>query len=99
VRQGSASVKIWDNQTVLLGKLARQFYDGGKAVPAEPEYFVKTKKSRGQPDAEDSEVLVFITVTMVDEAGNRVHSDDTPPFGGDTVPPQIPTSVVGPLGR
>ena len=105
-RQGSASVKIWDNQTVLLGKLAKHYFDGGQEVAAKPAWFVNnprsqgkvigqvpndivpTGSSHGEPDTEDSEVLVFITVTLVDAAGNRIHSDGTPPFGGDTVPPQ-----------
>jgi len=87
-REGSATVRIWDNQTVLLGKLAKHYIDGDRVVTAEPAYFVKGAKSRGQPAAEDREVLVFITVTLVDAAGNRIHSEGTPPLGGDTIPPQ-----------
>jgi beta-lactamase regulating signal transducer with metallopeptidase domain len=34
------------------------------------------------------ELLVFITATMVDPAGNRVHSDDEMPYAQDGIPPQ-----------
>ena len=88
VRKASAHVKLWDGQTVVLGGLKPRFYDGGKEVSAEPDYFVKTKAARGQPNEQDKELLVFITVTLVDPAGNRMHSDDEMPFAEKSVPPQ-----------
>lgn len=36
----------------------------------------------------DRQVLVLITATIVDPAGNRVHSDDKLPFNPSTIPPQ-----------
>ena len=88
VRQFTAHLNLWDNQTVVLGKLEKHFYDGGKEVSAEPDYFVETKKARGQPDEEDKELLVFITVTLVNPVGNRIHSEDEMPFAKDAIPPQ-----------
>jgi beta-lactamase regulating signal transducer with metallopeptidase domain/Flp pilus assembly secretin CpaC len=86
VLQAHTQVNLWDNQTVVLRKLQQHFYVGGKEVGTEPDYFVKTKKSRGQPD--ETELLVFITVTLVDPAGNRIHSDEEIPFAKDGVLPQ-----------
>jgi beta-lactamase regulating signal transducer with metallopeptidase domain len=88
VQQTSAHVNLWDGQTVVLGKPQQHFYDGDKEVGAQPDYFVKTKKSRGQPDEVDKELLVFITVTLVDPAGDRIHSDEDSPFTKDGIPPQ-----------
>src|SRR6185369_12614188 len=34
------------------------------------------KEVTGQPSVDDKELLVFITVTIIDPAGNRVHADD-----------------------
>jgi hypothetical protein len=79
VQQVHTQVNLWDNQTVVLGKLQQHFYVGGKEIGAEPDYFVETKKSRGQPDVVDKELLVFITMTLVDQAGNRIHSDEEAP--------------------
>ena len=72
------------------GKAAKTFYDGGKEVSAEPSYFVKTKEAKGQPNLENKEVLVFMTVNLVDSAGNRIHSDDEMPFAQHGIPPQPP---------
>ncbi|HTV63058.1 MAG TPA: M56 family metallopeptidase [Verrucomicrobiae bacterium] len=72
VQKASAELKIADGQTVVL-KLQKQFYESGTELSAEPEYFMKDKTGA---DEEDKEVLVFITVTLVDSAGNRIHTDD-----------------------
>jgi hypothetical protein len=34
--------------------------------------------------------MIFVTATIVDPAGNRVHSDDDLPFAQTAVPPQPP---------
>jgi hypothetical protein len=34
--------------------------------------------------------MIFVTATIVDPAGNRVHSDDELPFAQSTIPPQQP---------
>jgi len=88
VRQASAHVKLWDGQTVVLGGLKKYFYVNGKSVSAEPDYFLRTKATRGQSDEENKEVLAFITVTLVDPAGNRIHSDEDMPFAKGAIPPQ-----------
>ena len=33
-------------------------------------------------------LLIFVTPTIIDPAGNRVHTDSELPFSKDTVPPQ-----------
>jgi hypothetical protein len=35
-------------------------------------------------------LMIFVTATIVDPAGNRVHSDDELPFAQSTIPPQAP---------
>jgi Flp pilus assembly secretin CpaC len=88
IRKASAQVKLLDGQTVVLGGLKELFYDGGKEVSAEPDYFLKTKRPGDHPDGGNTELLVFITVTLVDSAGNRIHSDDEMPFAKGAIPPQ-----------
>ncbi|MGA9779840.1 MAG: M56 family metallopeptidase [Limisphaerales bacterium] len=88
VRKATARIKLWDGQTVVLGGIKPRFYDGGKEVAAEPGYFRKTKAARGQPNEGDKDLLVFITITLVDPAGNRIHSDDEMPFAKGAIPPQ-----------
>ena len=33
-------------------------------------------------------LMIFVTATIVDPAGNRVHSDDELPFAQSAIPPQ-----------
>jgi type II secretory pathway component GspD/PulD (secretin) len=75
VRQASANLNLYDGQTVVLGKLRGEVTVGGKKVDA-------------RQNVEDKLVLVFITVTLVDPAGKRLHSDGELPFAKDGVPPQ-----------
>ncbi len=64
VRQAVAHLKLWDNQTVVLGSLPDRLVPGGKEVDAKPGSEVH------------KQLLVFVTVTLVDRAGNRIHSDE-----------------------
>jgi general secretion pathway protein D len=41
-------------------------------------------------------LMIFVTATMVDPAGNRVHSDDELPFAQSSIPPQEPGVTVKP---
>jgi Flp pilus assembly secretin CpaC len=75
VRQTVATLNLWDGQTVILEGLPEKDYVSGK------ETFVRQKSS-------DKELLVFITVTLVDPAGNRIHTDEELPFAKDGIPSQ-----------
>jgi beta-lactamase regulating signal transducer with metallopeptidase domain/Flp pilus assembly secretin CpaC len=75
VRQVVATVNVLDNQTVVLGGFPEKIIVNGK-------------ESAGKPGQSDKELLVFITATIVDQAGSRVHKNDELPFAGKGVPPQ-----------
>jgi beta-lactamase regulating signal transducer with metallopeptidase domain/type II secretory pathway component GspD/PulD (secretin) len=77
VQQATASVNLRDGQTAILGKF-ESHSTAGKSVAG-------TK-----PEVPEKELLVFITATIVDPAGNRVHSDDELPFAHKGIPPQPP---------
>jgi beta-lactamase regulating signal transducer with metallopeptidase domain len=64
VRQAVAHLKLWDNQTVVLGSLQDRLVPGGKEVDVKPG------------SEAHKQLFVFVTVTLVDRAGNRIHSDD-----------------------
>lgn len=91
IREARANVKLWDGQTVVLGGVggmkARFFY-GGKWVNTEPDFLKRANAVRGQPGEQDKALLVFMTVTLIDAAGNRIHSEDEVPFAKNSIPPQ-----------
>jgi hypothetical protein len=72
-QHADATLNLWDGQTLVLGPLDEvlvvwhgQTLNGSKLDP-------DAKENLGHVD---KEFLVFITATIVDPAGNRVHSDD-----------------------
>ncbi len=75
IRQVVATLNLWDNQTVVLSGLPEKNYVIGK------EAVEKSKASR-------TELVVFITATVVDSAGNRVHADKDLPFAKNAIPSQ-----------
>ncbi len=75
VQRVTITLNLWDNQTAVLGGLPEIDYINGKEVAD------KSKSS-------DKELLVLITATLVDPAGNRIHSDDEIPFAQAVIPPQ-----------
>jgi type II secretory pathway component GspD/PulD (secretin) len=73
-RQMTASLNLSDNQTVIVGGMIETKYVTDKvpvlgSVPLMGRLF-QTKKTT------QNEILILISATIVDPAGNRVHSDD-----------------------
>jgi general secretion pathway protein D len=90
VRQVVTTVNVWDNQTVVLGGLVSSQINSTKDkipvlgdVPLVGRLFQSQSKS-----AVKKNLMIFVTPTIVDPAGNRVHSDDELPFAQTTVPTQ-----------
>jgi len=79
VRQTTTSIAVRDGQTVVIGNV----------LPVE----IITK-----PDGKEDHILstdknlkrliVLVTPTIIDAAGNRVHSEEEMPFARERVPPQ-----------
>lgn len=90
LQEATARVKLWDNQTVVIGNLQNRFisYTNGvqTILKSESKFLSDAERKRGRTDRD---LLVFVTATIVDPAGNRVHSDDNHlPFNPNTIPPQ-----------
>ncbi len=88
VRQVTATLNLWDNQTVVVGGLSQKNYG-----------YVNGKVSAEKPGANEKELLVLITATIVDAAGNRVHADGEMPFSKAGIPPQPQGVIRGATSR
>lgn len=75
IRQAVATVNLWDDQTAVISGIPETINVNGSAIT-------------GKPKSTDKELLVFITATLIDPAGNRVHSDRDLPFAQKGVPEQ-----------
>jgi general secretion pathway protein D len=94
VRQVVTTVNVWDNQTVVVGGLISSAVQSTKDkvpflgdVPLVGKLFQSSSKSTLKKN-----LMIFVTSTLVDPAGNRVHSDDDLPFAQTQIPvqPAIP---------
>jgi general secretion pathway protein D len=90
VRQVVTTVNVWDNQTVVLGGLVTSSVNTTKDkipvigdLPLLGRLFQSQSKSTVKKN-----LMIFVTATIVDPAGNRVHSDDELPFAQTAVPVQ-----------
>jgi general secretion pathway protein D len=90
VRQVVATVNVWDNQTVVLGGLITSSVQSTKnSVPVigDIPLLGRLFQSESKATVKDN-LMIFVTATVVDPAGNRVHSDDELPFAQNAVPAQ-----------
>jgi general secretion pathway protein D len=95
VRQVVTTVNVWDHQTVVLGGLITSTVQSTKdKVPmlGDLPLFGRFFQSQSKVSAKDN-LMIFVTATIVDPAGNRVHSDDELPFAQSSVPVQAAENV------
>ena len=90
VRQVVTTVNVWDGQTVVLGGLISSTIQSTKEqvpvigdLPLVGGLFQSSSKT-----TQKKNLMIFVTATIVDPAGNRVHSDDELPFAQAAVPVQ-----------
>ena len=90
VRQVVTTVNVWDNQTVVIGGLVSSAVQNTKDkvpvigdLPMVGRFFQSQSKS-----TQKKNLMIFVTATIVDPAGNRVHSDDELPFAQNAFPTQ-----------
>jgi len=90
VRQVVTTVNIWDNQTIVIGGLISSTTASTKDkvpmlgdLPGVGVLFQSSSKTVARKN-----LMIFVTSTIVDPAGNRVHSDDELPFTQTAIPEQ-----------
>jgi type II secretory pathway component GspD/PulD (secretin) len=90
VRQVVTTVNVWDNQTVVIGGLISSAVQSTKdKVPVIGDLPVVGRLFQSQSKtSQKKNLMIFVTATIVDPAGNRVHSDDELPFAQNSVPQQ-----------
>jgi general secretion pathway protein D len=92
VRQVVTTVNVWDNQTVVIGGLISSSVSSTKDkvpvlgdIPLMGRLFQSQSKNTMRKN-----LMIFVTATIVDPAGNRVHQDEELPFAQSTIPAQPP---------
>jgi general secretion pathway protein D len=96
VREVTTTVNVWDGQTVALGGLIEDeimYTKDQVPVLGDVPIIGRLFQSQSKSDTKRN-LMIFVTATMIDPAGNRVHSDDELPFAENNVPSQ-PTPLAG----
>ncbi|MFT4688341.1 MAG: general secretion pathway protein D, partial [Limisphaerales bacterium] len=91
IRQVVTSCVVWDAQTVVLGGLISETVSNTRdkiPVLGDLPLFGKLFRSEHK-QTRKSNLVIFVTPTIIDPAGNRVHTDEDMPFAQGT-PPQPP---------
>lgn len=94
LRQVVTSTIVWDGQTVVLGGLISEDVARVKdKVPVLGDLPFVGRMFRSESSRTlKRNLLIFVTPTIIDPAGNRVHSEEEMPFAQSTVPPQAPVA-------
>lgn len=97
LRQVTTSCNVWDGQTVMLGGLitdaVTKFKDKVPLLGDLP-FLGRLFRSEGSSSTKRN-LMIFVTPTLIDPAGNRVHADEEMPFARVSVPVQ-PVPVANP---
>jgi len=90
IRQVVTTVNIWDNQTVVIGGLVSSSVTSTKdKVPVLGDIPIVGRLFQSQSkNTTKKNLMIFVTATIVDPAGNRVHTDDELPFAQSAIPQQ-----------
>ena len=94
VRQVATTAVVWDGQTVVLGGLiAESVKKVREKVPVLGDIpFVGRLFRSESSDSTKANLVIFVTPTIIDPAGNRVHSPDNLPYDPNRIPEQKPVT-------
>jgi Flp pilus assembly secretin CpaC len=92
VRQVVTSAIVWDGQTVMLGGLIAEKVQKLKdkiPVLGDLPLFGRLFRSEAAASVKRN-LIIFVTPTIIDPAGNLIHTPDNLPYNPNTIPPQVP---------
>jgi general secretion pathway protein D len=91
-RQLVTSCNVWDGQTVVLGGLLAEDVQKRKdKVPVMGDLPIVGRFFRSESaTTRRKNLVIFVTPTIVDPAGNPVHSPDNLPYDPNTDPSRVP---------
>jgi general secretion pathway protein D len=93
LREVITSCNVWDGQTIVLGGLISETITKiSDKVPVlgDIPFLGRLFQSQSSDSSKDN-LMIFVTPTIIDPAGNRVHTDDDLPFARSSIPTQPAT--------
>lgn len=95
VRQVVTSATVWDGQTIVLGGLIAENVSKTKdKVPVLGDIPFLGRLFRSEKSLSvKKNLVIFVTPTIIDPAGNRIFDKENPPYDPNTIPPQAPGAL------
>ena len=90
LRQVTTSAIVWDGQTIVIGGLISENVTRVKdKVPVLGDVPLLGRLFRSESNvSEKKNLVIFVTPTIIDPAGNRLHTDEDLPFAQKFIPKQ-----------
>jgi type II secretory pathway component GspD/PulD (secretin) len=98
LRQVVTSAIVWDGQTIMLGGLISENVQKQKdKIPMLGDIPLVGRLFRSESfQTKKKNLIIFVTPTIIDPAGNRVHTDEEMPFAQNSIPSQKPFAPTTP---
>lgn len=92
VRQITTTAIVWDGQTIALGGLIAEKVQKVKdKVPVLGDLPLLGRLFRSEGSStQKKNLVIFVTPTIIDPAGNRINTEDRLPYDPNKTPPQVP---------
>jgi len=92
VRQVTTTAIVWDGQTIMLGGLISEKVNKVKdKVPVLGDLPLFGRLFRSESSStQKKNLVIFVTPTIIDPAGNRIHTEDNLPYDPNRIPAQVP---------
>lgn len=90
LRQVTTSAVVWDGQTMVLGGLLGSSitrYKDKIPILGDLPFVGKAFRSESTQTRKKN-LVIFVTPTILDPAGNRLHTEEEMPFAQNSIPPQ-----------
>jgi type II secretory pathway component GspD/PulD (secretin)/tetratricopeptide (TPR) repeat protein len=98
IRQVVTSASVWDGQTIVLGGLISQSITRVKdQVPVLGDLPLLGRLFRSESNqSQKQHLLIFVTPTIIDPAGNRFHTQEELPFTQNNLEPIEKSAMANP---
>lgn len=95
LRQVATTAMVWDGQTVVLGGLiAEDVQKTRDKIPVLGDLPLLGRFFRSEANAtRKKNLVIFVTPTLIDPAGNRLHAEEEMPFAARSIPAQPRTTT------
>ena len=89
VRQVTTSAIVWDGQTIVGGLISEEVQKTKDKVPMLGDLPLVGRLFRSETSfSSKKNLVIFVTPTIIDPAGNKIHTEENLPYDPNKIPAQ-----------